>query len=258
MTRMIPISRFLLICCAGLILATPGFSVSAQMRGLTVTPDIVELDMFFSGGRVTISGELPSKGDVVVEIRGPRIACQFDLKGRVGPFWLTRGDVCLENAPLLSLLLLPDGKEWEERSAALGLGLSQVRKEVKISEGDLSPEEVFRLFVDLKTREGLYGVQAGAVSYSSAANGARRFTAGCDLPSSTAPGKYEIMATHLVDGVAGQTLSGGLTVKEVGFIKFLNGLANNQRLIYGVLAVVIALFTGSFMGVLFKQRGGGH
>jgi hypothetical protein len=52
-------------------------------------------------------------------------------------------------------------------------------------------------------------------------------------------------------------LSRSFTVDEVGFSRLVYDLATNQRLVYGILAVVIALFAGAVMGLLFKG-GGSH
>ena len=48
-----------------------------------------------------------------------------------------------------------------------------------------------------------------------------------------------------------------LAVHQIGFTRMVDDLATHQRLIYGVFAVLIALFTGGVMGLLFKG-GGGH
>ena len=58
----------------------------------------------------------------MIEILGPEANDLYDLKGRVGPFWMTREKVQLENAPQLYMLLLPQGQDWERKAALAGLG----------------------------------------------------------------------------------------------------------------------------------------
>jgi len=77
------------------------------------------------------------------------------------------------------------------------------------------------------------------------------------FPSSTTAGTYAIKATTIANGVCGQELSREVTVREAGFVKMVNDLASNQRLSYGVGAVVIALLAGALTGIIFK-RGGSH
>jgi hypothetical protein len=42
-------------------------------------------------------------------------------------------------------------------------------------------------------------------------------------------------------------------VEEVGVIKTIHELAYHQELIYGILCVVIALFVGAVMGLVFVR-----
>jgi hypothetical protein len=137
----------------------------------------------------------------------------------------------------------------------LGLGLEKLRSEISIQSATVPPEDLFKMFVELKKSEGLYVVQENAVAYIPAANGRRRFTAVYSFPRSTTPGKYQIKATAVANGAKGMVQSRSLLVDEVGFARLVYDLATNQRLIYGILAVVIALFAGAVMGILFRSGG---
>jgi hypothetical protein len=247
----------ILLSCIGLVLGSTGLAWSSEPAELAVTPTVMNVDTFFSGGRVTISGEIPSADDVLIEILGPEASGLFDMKGRVGPFWMTREKVRLENAPQLYMLLLPQGPDWELMAARLGLGVEQLKKKIAISGSALPTDDIFRMFVSLKSSEGLYDEAPGAVLYAPAPNGRRSFTATYMLPSSTTAGRYTIKATTIENGVRGPEKSKEVTVQEVGFVKMVKDLASSRPLTYGISAVLIALLAGSLMGVIFK-RGGSH
>ncbi len=252
--------RFVLVmvlCWAGLAVAPAGFARADGPAALTVSPAVLNVGTFFSGGQVTITGEVPAAQDVVVEIIGPQVNSLFDVKGRIGPFWMTREKVDLENAPALYLLLMPSGPEWAQKASGLNLGIDNLRQEIGITRSETAPDIIFRMFVKLKRSEKLYAEVAGAVSYAADENGRRRFTATCRLPSSTAVGKYTVKATPIDHGQAGPEWSADLTVQEVGFVEIVDVLASNRRVIYGVTAVLIALFSGAVMGFIFKG-GGSH
>jgi hypothetical protein len=252
--------RFVLmivLCCAGLGIAPARFARADAPAALTVSPDVLNVGLFFSGGQVTITGEIAASDDVVVEIIGPQVNSLFDVKGRIGPFWMTREKVDLENAPALYILLMPSGREWEQKTAELDLGIDNLRQRIDISRSETAPDDIFRMFLKLKRFEKLYGEAQGAVSYSPGDTGRRRFTATCRLPSSTAAGKYSFKATTIANGKRGAELSRNVTVKEVGFVEMVDRLASNRRVTYGVAAVLIALFAGALMGLIFKG-GGGH
>ncbi len=247
----------IVLCCAGLAVAPAGFARADTPAALTVSPAVLNVGTFFSGGQMTITGEVPIADDVVVEIIGPQINSMFDVKGRIGPFWMTREKVELENAPALYVLLAPSGRQWEQKAAALNLGIDNLKQQIGIGRSEIAPEDIFRMFVKLKRSEKLYVELPGAVLYSAGENGRRKFTATCHLPSSTTAGRYTVKATSIANGQRGAELSADLTVQQVGFVEMVDELATNRRLTYGVGAVLIALFSGALMGLLFTG-GGSH
>jgi len=228
---------------------------SAEPDKLSVQPAVLDIGTFYSGGQVKISGEVPKGQDVVVEVAGPVANGEFDLKGRVGPFWMTNGRAEMDGAPVMYALLLPGGRDWQRKASSLGLGLEKLRNKVAIQSATVPPDKFFNMFLELKKSEGLYVVEDNAIAYAAEDNGHRRFTAVCRFPRSTAAGNYTIKATAIKNGAKGMELSRSFLVDEVGFARLVYDLATNQRLTYGILAVVIALLTGAVMGFLFKGGG---
>ena len=244
-----------LVYCAGLIMGLAATARCDAPVDLVVSPNVMVIDTFFSGGQVTISGEIPAAYEVAIEVTGPEMDSQFDLKGRVGPFWMTREKVQLTNAPGLYMLLLPQGPGWERKAAALDLGIEHLKAQVSISRTEIPADDIFPMFVKLKSTEGLYSEALGAISYTPGTQGNKRFTASYRFPSSVKAGNYRIKAIGIENGARRFEESGQVTVQQVGFIKMVNDLASGRRLIYGIGAVVLALLAGSLMGVLFKSSG---
>jgi len=247
----------LILCCSGFALPCTAPVWAGEPGELMIQPEILNIGTFYSGGEVTISGEVPQGQDIIVEITGPTANGKFDVKGRVGPFWMTKGKAELEGAPSMYVLLLPGDQQWLQQAESLGLGLENLKKNMTIQAGEKSADELFKMFLDLKKSEGLYVEKNSAVTYAPAENGRRRFTAAYHFPRSTAAGKYMIKATVMADGARITELTRSFPVEEVGFTRLVDDLATHRRLAYGILAVVIALFTGAVMGVLFKG-GGSH
>jgi len=245
----------LLLFCSSLVPLLAEKAWAADSGKLTIQPEVLDIGTFFSGGQVTISGEVPKGQDVVVEVAGPAANGKFDLKGRVGPFWMTNGRAEMDGVPAMYALLLPGGRDWQRKAFSLGLGFEDLRNKVAIQCTTMPPGELFNMFLELKKSEGLYVVEDNAVDYAAENNGLRRFTATCRLPRSTAAGNYTIKATAITNGAKVMVLSRSLLVDEIGFARLVYDLATNQRLAYGILAVVIALFAGAVMGLLFKGGG---
>ncbi|MBI9087081.1 MAG: TIGR02186 family protein [Desulfobacterales bacterium] len=246
-----------LMCGISLIIGPFGTSCSAEPISLALSREVMDVDTFFSGGSVTIKGQIPSDDDVALEILGPVVDGLYDVKGRVGGLWMTRYKVHLGNAPSLYMLLLPPGPQWGDKTAGLGLGVDNLKQSLAFGDSEVSTDDVFNMFVQLKRSEKLYGQAADAVSYGPGANGQKHFTATFKFPSSTTVGTYTIRATPIRSGHLGSAVSRDLTVQEIGFVKLVNELASNRRLIYGFSAVLIALLSGGIMGFIFKG-GGSH
>jgi len=246
------------LICACLIPFYASTARTAESDQLTIRPDILDIGTFYSGGRVTITGEIPQGQDVIIEIAGPISNAAFDVKGRVGPFWMTRGKAEVEGAPAMYVLLLPGSEEWREKAAGLGLSLEELGKKITIQSAMMSADELFKMFLKLKENEGLYGVQENAVAYAPAENGGRKFKADYRFPRSTPTGEYTFKATTVSNGMKGMERSHGFEVEEVGFTRLVYDLAMHQRLMYGILAVIIALFAGAAISLLFKGGGGSH
>jgi hypothetical protein len=251
------IMEMLLTACLCLV---PGFSTfawAAPSSPLAIRPEVLNIGTFYSGGEVTITGEVPHGQDVIVEIAGPLAEGAFDVKGRVGPFWMTRDKAEVSGAPSTYVLLLPEGQDWHRQAAALGLGLEMLKQKMTLQSTTLSADELFDLFLQLKQSEGLYLEEDNAVSYASGQSGRRQFTAVYRFPRATTTGQYTIKAIAVAKGGRGAVQSCDFRVDEVGFTRLVDELATHQRLTYGILAVLIALFAGAVMGFLFKG-GGSH
>ena len=138
----------LCIFCLGFLVWPAGPGLAAGSLEMVVEPPNLDVDMFFTGGRVNITGLIPAGDDVIIELTGPVVKVQYDIKGRVGPFWMNRQTVHLEKVPSLYALLVPAGDGWEEKLPELGLGFGQLKKGIEVGRTELSPEEIMEMYMD--------------------------------------------------------------------------------------------------------------
>lgn len=247
----------LLLLAIGMIIFGNGFTASLHASSLKIDPPLLDIGTFFSGRQMSLSGSIAANREVIIEIEGPEERSVFNMKGRMGPFWMNRGKVELERAPFLYLLLLPEGKEWHSLLKTFGVGIDQLEQKMVARPGNVSLDVVFPRFVKLKRSEHLYGETNNAIRYSQSTEGLLHFEAAFYLPSSTLPGQYRILTNILHNGKVEETIPNTFEVKEVGFIKTVRELAYDRGLLYGILCVLIALFVGAVIGFFFKG-GGAH
>lgn len=251
-------TKIALALLAALCLAALAAPAAAGARQLSVQPASMSIGTFYAGTPVTFSGEVADNEDVALEIVGPSEDVTFDLKGRVGPFWLNRGLVHVENAPILYVLLLPNPSLGDKELTDLELGLGHLKESIRISSPGHDTDQLLASFFAFKQAKGLYQQKAGAVTYASSGPGRKRFEARFDFPSSLVAGQYQLRTIILRSGSAVERLSDTYLVRDEAFIKYLKDLALNDALLFGVLSVVIALMAGGMMGVVFKGGKGGH
>lgn len=225
---------------------------------ISLDPASLVIGTFYAGQSVGLKGEIADGQQVILEIKGPREDASFDIKGRVGPFWMNRGLVKVENAPSLYLLLLPADAPGEAQLEGLDLGMGHLKTEAKVVAPGRDVDQLFTQFLDFKKTAGLYQQKAGAITYTPSGPGRRAFSARLDFPSALVAGEYQVVATVLQDGAVAGRASQVYQVEDGPFLGLVKGLAFNHALLFGVLCVVIALFTGGVMGLVFKGGKGGH
>ena len=84
-----------------LVFSYASICLAAESFVLKIEPKSLEIGMFFSGTMVNISGRILTNQEIVIEIIGPDEKSKFNMKAKVGPFWMNREKVELEHAPFL-------------------------------------------------------------------------------------------------------------------------------------------------------------
>ena len=135
------------------------------------------------------------------------------------------------------------------------LRLSGLRGSVQIEAGGGGHENAFDELLKLKQKEGLYREMLGNISYESASQGQKSFSAHVPIPSRLSPGDYMVELDAVRNGEVIARAEQPVTVKLVGFPALLAGLAFGHAALYGILATIIALLAGLAIGLVFQSRG---
>jgi hypothetical protein len=243
-------------CLTFLMILGLAGAVRAESVILQVVPPVVEIGAFYHGREVTITGTLPAGYQAVAEVVGPVGQEHLMRKGRRGPLWMNVGEVTVSGAPSLYLVLssaadlLAEASPWGFQSLKKDLTLAgQVQEKEK--------GEFLEQFLELKKSEKLYAVLPGGLKLTPAGDGRLEVTGRFWVPANVKPDTYKVCLTAVLEGKAVDRQCTALSVQMIGFPALLMSLAYQHALIYGILAVVIAIFTGFIMGYLFKG-GGGH
>ncbi len=241
-----------------LVLGLAG-QAKAESPALQVSPDVVEINTFFQGRYVTVTGTLPKGQGAVVEVMGPTSQEHLMRKGRRGPLWMNVGEIGVSGVPSLYLVLSSRADLLAGNRIDAPWGFPALIQRISLT-GDVQENEKDKFkhqFLELKESQELYGAWPGGLKVSPAGVGRQKVTGKFWLPSNIRPDTYKVCLTTVKEGQQVGQVCTDLPVQMVGFPAFLMTMAYEHAALYGLLAVIIALFVGAIMGYLFKG-GGGH
>ncbi len=225
--------------------------------GFIYTPKSIDISAQYNGMKLYVSGEVRKSENVVVEILGSTKDSHFKQKGKVwGIFWMTVAHLTFKNAPTVFMVSVPGSLLNSLKD--LGIDFKMVLSKIKIEPEPDNRELILRDFLKLKQKEGLYYIKKGGVHYE--VNGdVKTYQAVFDIPSKMPPGTYNIVVYKLdKNNKIYSKEESSFKVRLVGLPKFISDMAFNHSLLYGVLAVIIAIGAGFLMGVIFRDKGGAH
>ena len=234
-----------------LVMSSP---LCRSSQTLSVTPPIVKIDSFFGGAEVSVSAELPEGCEAVIEVTGKEVEEDLMRKGRRWDLWMNVGEIDIDGAPYLYLLMSSAPQLLETGNRPWGY--AALRKAVSFRGRLRTGEEpeLFKEFVHLKEGQGLYAIFPAAVKIAPL-NATRSLAQSAfRLPARTPVGIYRVCLSVIQDGQTTERRCASFKVTMVGLPAFLVLLASQHEAFYGMLSVSVAVAAGLLSGVLFKMR----
>ena len=223
-----------------------------------IQPKTIRIGSFFSGEKVTVRAVVPFGAKVALRIIGPREDLVLMKKGRVGGLWMNVQQVHFQNLPKVYLLWTSDklaALETGDPVKAMKLDyLSFLSGTLKnnLGEGPLLLNELIKL----KEADNLYQLFEGTVRIKPLEKGRwDQADAVLTLPSKIYPGTYALELIAFQEGKGSLLHSSTIEVKLAGFPALVSKVAHQKGLLYGILAVIIATFSGLLIGIVFSSKG---
>jgi len=231
----------------------------AENVSVAVSPPEIAISAFYNGTTIKATGTIPAGSDAVLCITGPGEVVHLKKKGKVaGLLWMNTGKITLENVPAVFMVYTTPTVAKMINLPTINLGYWSVKDKVKLKPVSASKEFLFKEFIKLKEEEGVYSIDKESIKYSDGPDGLRHFEINVQVPPKMKPGKYMVEVSAISnDSVLGRAKT-HLSLKLVGFPAWIASLAFGHELLYGSMAVLVAIAAGLVMGVLFKDKGGAH
>lgn len=228
---------------------------------LVIEPSRVEIGLTYGGKKISINGKIPSDQECLVKITGGDQALHLKEKGKVWGFlWMNVKDISYEDVPIL--YFIRSSKALDTLSSAgtrqrLLIGYDALK--TKIAPDRHSDEnQLFGEMIKLKEQEGLFSIKENSVQRTPAGHGMDKIAADIDFPPKAAVGEYSVELLSFKNGESSVIGTGAIKLERSQSVRLLSSMALNNGLLYGCIAVFIALVSGLLTGIIFGMGGKGH
>jgi uncharacterized protein (TIGR02186 family) len=188
--------------------------------------------------------------DIVVVLKGPTRSIVLREKQRLAGIWINADSAEFRSAPTFFALASskPIKRIVDDKTAAIyELGLNWLQLSPI---GAFEPKEQKRFaagLVDLMRRGGLYKEDTKAVTVSEQV----LYQARIALPSHVQTGTYTAETFAITEGQVVASAIARVEVKKLGFERLVAQFADQNGLLYGLMAVVLSVGMGVLAGRLF-------
>lgn len=225
-----------------------------------VSPQQINIGLNFKGADLAVSGSVPEGADVYIKVTSPNDSVlELNKKGRVGGMWMNVENTDVSNVPKLYQIISSQKIAVLPQKLQEELGLTQdfepiyqsatVEKKTDSGNVPLSSEEAGNFvssLVKIYQESGLYAVNENAVKIE---NG--KYQATVKLPPNLPQETCKITVYTVKGGSLLGSTSVPFEVNTVGITSWLNSEAIFDGPTYGLIAVLIALFFGTGIALLF-------
>ena len=190
---------------------------------------------------------------LAIVVRGPPVPITVRKKARVAGIWVNTKSVRFETAPGFYAVATsaPIAKLIDERTAAIyeiGVGSLQLSPASGNSAGET--EEFERGLIDLRRRAGLFAEHEGDVGVTQNV----LYRARIAIPSAVPVGDYSAQIFLIRRGTVIAVSETPITIDKSGFERWVYVFSRSYGLLYGLVAVALALLAGWLAGLIVRRR----
>jgi uncharacterized protein (TIGR02186 family) len=225
-----------------------------------IEPNYIPIHFFYNGAQIKIFGHSDQPADFVVVIQDEAEKVELRRKGKVkGLFWMNVGEISFEPVPTAFMVFSSRPLDQildESQQTRYGIGYAALFKEVKV-EPDPGPERAkwIKEFIRFKEKLHLYRERFNAIEVKPEGQSAS-YHLELHWPFQAPPGVYTVTVYAIKDGKVVDSCKKTIKIEKVGLLKTISDLAFKKAALYGIIAIVIAVFAGIGVGLIFGSKGG--
>ena len=233
--------------------------VSAQDIVLGMSKNEIGITAFFNGSEILIFGALKhetaasSAGDldVVVTIASPRNPVTVRRKDKRLGIWVNVEAFDVDLAPSFYAVATtgPFDRVVSEASDLWHqISVRQLIRAVAVPPSTNNKDQFTEALMRVREEQGLYQMLPGSVQLQEQT----LFSTSVSLPSNLVEGAYSARIFVMRDGEVVSQYQTAIDVHKVGIERWLYNLAHERPVVYGLLSLAIAIFSGWAAAAAFR------
>ena len=229
---------------------------------LIIEPDHIQVGFFYGGKNISVRADVPAGYHVLVIVKGKAQKLELKKKGKVlGFLWMNVGEVVYDDVP--GLYILRSSSKLADLAPAnvlqqMGIGYDALKANT-VKDPDDEAGRLFSELIKLKEGEAMYTTVEGGVRHAPMPGGREQIVTEFLLPPKAPVGEYLVELYGFQYGSGTLLGSGGITLERDHLMQFITSMAGHHGLLYGCLAVMIAIVAGLLTGVVFgRGKGRAH
>lgn len=228
-----------------ILLVMPHGVVHADIPPLNIelSADHIDITTGFNGATLTLFGVRREPGDIVLVIRGPETALTVRRKDKVGSVWMNRESVTFNDVPVYYDLASSRPVARIAPPASLQtykIGLDGMAFRYVGDEDDAIVDRFREALIRGWQARGLFPLDAHPIDFIDN----NFFRVDFYLPPDVQTGIYTVDSYLFREGAVVSHRQASLRVAQVGFSARLYDFAHRQSVLYGLVAISLALAAG--------------
>lgn len=243
-----------------LLLLLPSVAASGEEVVLGLSRDKVAITTSFDGSDILIFGavkrETPIRQDapleVVITVEGPSHPVTVRRKEKRLGIWVNTDSVEVDAAPSFYAVATTgpinqvlSATENQRHRVTIDHAIRSVGAPMNIADAQSFSEAVIRI----RQKNGLYQMLEGQVALDQQT----LFRTAIDMPANLTEGNYVARIFLTRNGAVVSSYETTINVQKVGLERFLFGLSREQPMIYGLMALAIAIAAGWGASAAFRM-----
>lgn len=242
-----------------LAFASPAGAEETIVAGLS--QNLVSITTDFTGSQILVYGAVKRNApepenaplDVIVTVEGPSRSVTVRKKSREWGIWMNTAAATITRAP--TFYAIASSAPMEEAISATEnlryqVTIPRAIRAVGVASAVADAPDFLNALIRLRNVEGRYNIDEAKVNMVEQT----LFRADFDLPADLAEGNYRVRMFITRRGSVVDQHEETIFVAKAGLERWINALAKDQPLIYGLLALALAVAAGWGASAAFSVR----